>query len=953
MSQLGSTPTHTNFRCIMTFERLSESKSHTVTFKETTVLEPPAPSFSLPGDRPKRTEVLRGLRDFLEREKALTYKLHRDGAPGNAVAKRLAQLIDTVVVSAHRYAQETSDTQKFPAVWIATGGYGRGELQPFSDIDLMLFHPEETPPANVHIHVHAEHLMSTVLQLLWDAGLPVSHACRDTKSCLRVMEKDYITASALLESRYVVGDESLFRRFENEVLLGFFSANLFSFIADRTDEARDRHRSRGLSPYILEPNVKENPGGLRDAQTVFWMLRLTRLLPSLFGEMLPLLKEEELLSLRKACNQIQRIRTQLHLLSERRNDVLERALQEEVAQALGYKETNGSPAAATMMKEYFAAAGKTRFHMNTTLARLETVSRPSAAHRRPIRRPMGPDTVAIGENLYFAGEDVSDGPWKAKKLMDVFLTAQRHHLEPSQQVLKLVYEHLWQVDEGFRNNPDVARSFMGILEGSGNVCKVLSQMRDCGLLGRYIPEFDDLVGFVHYESLHTHTVDEHSLRAIGEIDTLGQQGSTSSTGSTESVQKRTLLEETGRPAILRLALLLHDIGKSRGPHHSLLGADLIPGIAKRLCLAEEDARLLEFLVENHLEMAYLFERRDHGEEAALAAFAEKVGTPINLKFLYLLTYADIRSSGSWFAWHDSLLWELYQKAAIVLSEDTPPAAKSTGAFREEFLDLARARDLEEEASRHYEAVPPRYILEVSPGEAMVHLGLIHQLEGDNCPIAMAFSPAENYIDVWLSTEDRPARFSQISGVFAARGLNIISAQAYTRKDGIILDRFRVAPAEHEQRQLQFNEKLCQELREDFLGVFGGKVSLVEMLRSRQRRIVPGKRPFNNKTVPRIYIDNKSSPEYTIIDVVSADKVGLLYNISLCLADCGLDVHFAKASTKLDQAIDVFYVVDVDVDKNRRAKVLKEDKIEEVKRALQMACTDNGLYELKNTTDIPG
>jgi [protein-PII] uridylyltransferase len=217
---------------------------------------------------------------------------------------------------------------------------------------------------------------------------------------------------------------------------------------------------------------------------------------------------------------------------------------------------------------------------------------------------------------------------------------------------------------------------------------------------------------------------------------------------------------------------------------------------------------------------------------------------------------------------------------------------------------------------------------------------------------MAFAPAENYIDVWLSTEDRPARFSQIAGVFAARGLSIISAQAYTRGDGIILDRFRVAATQHEQQQ--FNEKLCRELRRDFLGVFGGEMSLAEMLRSRQRRVVPGKRPFNNKSIPRIYVDNKSSPEYTIVDVVVTDRVGLLYNISLCLADCGLDIHFAKISTKLDQAIDVFYVADVvDVNKKRRTKVLEEDRIKEIKRALSRACVDKDLYEPKNKSDISG
>ena len=908
----------------MSFLYITTSKLYstfcTVTFKETTVLSPKAPSFNQQGKRPGRKQFLKGLKDFVRQEKAVTDELHREGAPGRVISRRHAELIDTVIVSAHRYAQETSGEKEVPVVWIATGGYGRQELHPFSDVDLMLFHSGQTPTA------HVEHLMSTVLQLLWDSGVGAHHTCRNPEDCLRVMEKDHIAATSLLESRYVTGDKSLFEHFENDVLLKFFSGNLFSYISNRIEEARNRHHSRGMSPYLLEPNVKEDPGGLRDAQVIFWMLRLSRLLPSRFSGQLPLLKEEEQLSLRKAVDQILRIRTQLHIISKKRHDVLERALQEEVAQALGYEETDGTPGATGLMKDYFTAAGKIHFHLNTILAHLEGLCRAPAAPRGPLRRPMGSEMVQIGKKLYFSREDALSGPWKAKKMMAFLLAAQRHHLEPSQQALKLMYEHLWLVDDGFRNDPEVAKLFMGILEGTGNVSKILSHMRDCGLLGKYIPEFDDLVGFVHFDCFHGYTVDEHSLRAIGVIDRLWQQD------RPEKVQKRRLLEETKMQAVLRLALLFHDIGKPRGPYHALLGAAIIPAIARRLCLEESDAKLLEFLVENHLEMAYLFERRDPGEEGTLVAFAQKVGDLTNLKLLYLLTYADIKSSGYWFAWHDSLLWELYQKTAIILSEGADRSAvKSQKAFKEEFLELARARGMEKEALKHYDMVPPRYILEVTPKEAVIHLELIQKLKKDKIPVTLNFSRADNFIEVWLSTEDRPARFSQISGVFAARGFNIISARAYTRRDGIILDRFRVVPVE----DLLVTDKLRREVCEDFLAVFAGKKSIVEMLRSRTRRVIPGKRTSGEKPPPRVYIDNKSSPQYTIIDTVSPDREGLLYTISLCLADCGLDIHFAKITTKQDQAIDVFYVTE----KDRRTKVLEEERLAQIKGALVKACTE--------------
>lgn len=906
---------------------MNHGRFRKVTSKETTVLNLPVPVFNLQGDRTKRTEILKDLKDFIQRERALTYKLHTEGSSGRAVTKRLAQLMDAVVSCAYRYARENAPDEEVPVAWIATGGYGREELHPFSDVDIMLFHLGDTPSAYV------EHLMGTVLQLLWDAGLTASHACRNPKDCRRIMEKDYITASALLEGRYIAGDEALFKHFEKEVLFNFFSNHLFSFIADRIEEARTRHRSRGMSPYLIEPNVKEDPGGLRDAQLIFWLLRLSQLLPSQLGGLLPLLGEEELLSIQKASDLLLRIRTQLHILSDRKYDILERALQEEVAEALGYEESNGLPGATGLMREYFTAAGKIRFHLNTVMARFET-AKPSITHRTPVRRPMGTDLVAIESKLYFNREDALNSPWKAKKMMEFFLSAQRHHLEPSQQALKLIHEHLWLVDEGFRNDPEVAKLFMGILEGTGDVSKTLGHMRDCGLLGKYVPEFDDLVGFVHYESPHSHTVDEHSLMAIGAIDALWQRD------RPERAQKRRLLDETGKQAVLRLALLLHDIGKPRGPQHPLLGAAIIPTIARRLYLEEDDARLLEFLVKNHLEMAHLFEHRDHGEETALSTFAQKAVSLNNLKLLYILTFADIQASGAWFAWQDSLLWELYQKVAIILSEDMAhKVIESPKAFKEAFLALARTKGMEAEALRHCDLVPPRYIIEVEPEEALVHLELIRELKEEGAPIALNLLPANNFIEAWLSTEDRPTRFSQMSGIFAAKGLNIISAQAYTRKDGIILDHFRVAPSEEQ----CLTDSFCSEVREEFLSVFGGRKSLAEMLHSRRRRVVPGKRPPAKKGTTRVYIDNKSSPDYTIIDVVSPDKVGLLYTISLCLADCGLDIHFAKVATKLDQAIDVFYVTD----KERRTKIFEEEKIKQIKAALTRACMDTDLHEGKD------
>lgn len=865
-----------------------------------TVIASPIPIFQIETTGLSRAQVLKGLRDFIQQEKDLTFRLHKEGATGSEVARRLAQLMDSVVAFAHHYGRENTQ-EDGPVVWIATGGYGRGELNPFSDVDLMLFHQGAVPS-------FVEHLVRTVIELLWDTGLGASHACRTPRDCFKVMKADPATASALLEGRYIAGEEALFKTFEQEVLIPHFSKRLASFVGGRFQEALARHRD--LSPYLIEPNIKENPGGLRDIHLLFWIRRLAGLLPAQKG-LLPLLKEEEYASLSRASDLLLRLRTQLHLLSGRRHDILERDLQNEVALALGYQEENGLPAATALMRKYFSSVAEVCYLFKSAQSRYETI-RPTLAASPLQRRPMGPDLVTIGKKLYFSREDALT-PWKAKKMMEVFFVAQRHHLEVSQQVLRQVHDHLWLVDEGFRNDPEVAKLFLGILEGTGQVSTVLSSMRDSGLLGQYIPEFGELVGFVHYDSYHSHTVDEHSLQAIRAVDAFWHE---------EKAERRRLLEETGRQALLRLALLIHDIGKPRGPQHPFLGATMVPHIAKRLSLSEQEARLLQFLVENHLEMALLFERRDAGEEPVLLAFAQKVGDLDTLKLLYLMTFADIQASGPWFAWQDTLLWELYKKTAIILSERT--LARFPVAFKEEFLSLARAKGLEEQALRHCELVPPRYILEVDPQEAVIHLELIDGLK--DAPLTLYVSEADHYMEVWICTSDRPARFSEVSGVFTALGLSIISAQAYTRRDGVIIDRFRVVAPEGTALTGE------AELRRVFLSVLKGEKSLPEMLRSRQRRVVPGKRPFK-KGPTRVYIDNKSSPEYTVVDVVSPDRVGLLYTISSCFANCGLDIHFAKVATKLDQAIDVFYVTN----KDRRTKLYTEEEIQKVRRALIAAC----------------
>ncbi|HHT9120702.1 MAG TPA: DUF294 nucleotidyltransferase-like domain-containing protein [Candidatus Hypogeohydataceae bacterium YC41] len=876
-------------------------------------LEKTIPPLELAGRVLDRSQVLAILKEYLQRGKEQAFQLHQQGATGWEVANGLAGVVDNIVNFANSCAFENTQPPA-PFAWIATGGYGRGELNPFSDISLVLFH-QGTPTDSI------EKFASTFTSLLKEVGLTVSFSCQTPETCIKAMEADPHTACALLEGRWVAGEKALFQSFEKKALEAFFSKHWFSFLRDRLEEQQQRCGAKGASPFLVEPNLISNPGGLRDLHLLFWIKRLAELLPARRSN-IPSLKDSEYYAILKARDQLLRLRTQLQLLSNKKNDLLDRSLHEPMAVALDYKQADDLPAATSLMRDYFRAVAKVCRLTKKMQSRFEDL-KPSSQQAVLSRRPLGSDFITMGKRLYFARTmEPLDASWK---LMEVFLAAQRHHLELSQQVLEFIEENLHLVDESLRSDPQATRCFLNILEGTGSVSPVLCQMRDCGLLSAFIPELAPVIGFVDYESPAMYSVDEQTLLSLAVIDEirLAESGTTA--------QKRRLLEETGHHAMLRLAILLQAIGKPCGPEYPLLAGAIIPIIARRLSLREEDAKLLQFLVENHLELACLFERRDHGEKHVLQSLAKRADDLTRLSLLYLLTYANLKASGSWVEWQDNLLWELYQKIAALLSKQGPGLAKPS-SFKESLLKLAREHGLEQEAIRHCELVPPRYPLEVSPQEAFFHLEMIRTLKSaSGVPVCINFSESDHLVDVWLSTRDMPARFAQICGVFMSRDLNIISAQAYTRKDGIILDRFRVFGPKG--KTLKDNDK--KELQQDMTAVLTGQLSLAELLRLRQKRIVPGQ-PLS--TAPtRIYIDNNSSPDFTIIDVVCPDRVGLLYAISKCLFDCGLDIHFAKVATKLNQAIDVFYVTL----KDSRTKLFDEEDLQRVRHRLMEVCKESG------------
>ncbi|MBM4051045.1 MAG: HD domain-containing protein, partial [Planctomycetes bacterium] len=493
-----------------------------------------------------------------------------------------------------------------PLAWLAVGGYGRGLLNPFSDVDVMVLHPGEISP-------YLEDMVSTAFHLFWDTGLPVSHSCRSIAETQKVMREDSWIATSVLESRCLAGDQALYEQFRKEVVADFLAKNRYQFVEQKIVEAEKRHKSEGGSVYLTEPNVKENAGGLRDMNMVFWTGTALAGDPAAMrvpGLVQP--DERQMARAMKAYELQLRIRTEMHLRAGRRSDVLDRGTQADIAAAFGYKDSDGASALSAFMRDYLLAAREVNGLLRTLVSRFRYLRRiQHGMAARVGRRVLERDFVAVGDRIFLGRNDLFDGPGGRRNMMRIFLCSQRHRLEVSEEALQHIRHQIHRVDDAFRQDPEVAAMFMEILRGASGVADTLQAMAESGLLGEYLPEFGELDCLVHYEAYHDYTVDEHTLMSIRTIDEL------SSADSELDRPKREILAQVTRPCLLKLALLLHDIGKPRGSEHTERGATMIPLIARQLSLPEPDGKLVMFLVENHLAMADLSQRRDFNEEGVL------------------------------------------------------------------------------------------------------------------------------------------------------------------------------------------------------------------------------------------------------------------------------------------------------------------------------------------------
>jgi len=838
---------------------------------------------------------------------------HAEGASGQESVRTHARLMDDVILSLTRLiaADAVADgLAATPQVVMALGGYGRGELHPLSDVDLMVIYDGKMSP-------YVQRMMQELLYSLWDLGLHVGHSLRSLDDCVAMARTDFPSRTSMQEARFLAGDRRLFARFQRVLRQEVFRRDFGQFLETTLVERDARYRKHGASPYIGEPNVKESAGGLRDMHTAMWLGEAkfgTRTLRELADK--GLITPREQAAADAALTFLWRVRNELHFFSGHKNDVLTRDLQPRIAKNLGYENDATSLGVERFMRDYYLHARVIHRVSKRLIARCqETLSRRGSAERRRRQQALADGLVFFDGRLHLADRDPSQLRVDPARLMKVFGHLHRLGCELSLDLERAVEDSLHLVDDAFRRSDAVGELFLDICRSWGRVCQTFSEMHELGLLGRYLPEFGALTCLVQYDVYHKFSADQHSLLAVEHLEALAPGQSAESEGAAP------VLSEVEKPELLMLGMLLHDIGKARGHGHVAKGIPLVRGLTARMGLPSADAAAVEFLVAHHLTMSHVAQRRDIDDPKTVTDFAAVVGDPQRLRMLYLLTYADMRAVGPGVLtpWRARILHELYTRTLDLLTGGR--VAKPSRTQLAERLHAAAKGEVDLQAVKaHLAMMADRYLESTGVQRMAEHLRMLGELGEAPVVTALFQHPDLGSSDLVVVTRDLPGLFSLIAGTLAASGVNIISAQIHTRADGIAIDTFQVNdPAGDVVGSAAHWARPLDALR----AVITGEQS-VEALLARRRAL--GREATGPGGPPKIALDNQLSDSATVIEVKCPDRLGLLYLITRALAGLGLDIVSARIATEIDQAFDTFYVQDregrklEDTDTLERARV---------------------------------
>jgi len=846
------------------------------------------------GAERRRRLRLELLRQHLAQNVDFLKAAHLGGASGQQSVQAYATFMDGFLSTIFRLAVEDAKkegTVPGAIVLVALGGYGRGELGPLSDLDLMVIYDGEMGP-------FVQRVTQGLLYTLWDLGLTVGHSVRSLDDCVAMARTDFVSRTSMQEARYVIGDRRLFQRFRRVLAENVYRKDFGQFLDTALTERDQRYRKFGGSPYMGEPNVKESAGGLRDLHTAMWLASTkfgARTLRDLLEKALITRREERLTD--AALTFLWRVRNELHFISGHKNDVLSRDLQPQIAKRFGYETDEVSLDVEKFMRDYYLHARVIHRVSSRLIARCqETLSRRGTALRRLRQEALADGLFVMDERIHLVHADGRDFRAEPARLMKVFWHSHRLGFELGVDVERAVEEGLDLVDDEFRRSPEARELFLDICRNWGRVAQTLRQMHEVGFLGRYLPEWDALTCLVQYDAYHKFTADQHSLLAVEHLEALAPGASASSEGIAQ------VLNEVHRPDLLMLGMLLHDIGKGKGHGHVAKGIPLAEELTSRIGLEGEAAGAVVFLVAQHVALSHIAQRRDVNDPKTVEALAALCGTPERLRKLYLLTFADMRAVGPGVmtGWQAQILWELYGAALQRLTGDRPEKLTLEDVAQRVLAEL-RDASLKRSVPGHLAMTSERYLATTPTARIAAHMRLIERLEEEPVATELFHHPDLGSSDLVIVTRDVAGLFSLIAGCLAANGINILSAQIHTRADGVAIDTFQVNDP--------FGEAVTEEARwrrtlQSLRRVLLGEQTVEELLAAR-RGSRSGDEPVPGPA--KVAVDNHLSDTHTVVEVKCPDRVGLLYLITRTLAAFGVSIASARIATDIDQVFDTFYV----------------------------------------------
>ena len=877
-----------------------------------------------------RQPIVELLRKALANGRAeLTARLADKPGAGHEITHGYAFLIDQLIRVVHDHVVEQVHPKEKPSVGerlalIAVGGYGRGEMAPFSDVDIAFITPAKAS-------AWCEQVIEALLYFLWDLNLTVGHSSRSLDEMVRMAKEDLTIRTAILEGRYLWGDRDVYEmaesRFWNDVVPG----SERQFVSEKLAERDARHKRMGDSRYVVEPNVKDGKGGLRDLQTLYWIGKYVyrvREAAELVNK--GLFTAQEYRSFRRAERFMLAVRSHLHTIAKRGEDRLTFDLQREVARRMNYSDRPGKSAVERFMQFYFMQAQHVGNLTGVFLAQLEEQTAEKKPRNRLLERFLGrrsaDERTIDGYRVRSGKLAAPDDRWfrdDPVRLVEIFTLAEREGLEIHPETVRMIRRDASLIHQNVRENARANAAFLDLLTGRNDPEMVLRWMNEAGVFGRFVPDFGKVNAQMQFDMYHHYTVDEHTVRAIGLLAKIEK-------GELEEDHPLAtkILPGLKYRRALYVSVLLHDIAKGRGGDHSVLGADVALELCPRLGLTEQETQLVSWLVRYHLLMSAMAFKRDLSDPKTIEDFLEVVEDSEHLGQLTVLTIVDIRAVGPgiWNSWKRQLLGDLCMLADEQLrlgADDEDRQRQRYQRKREEVTRLLgpdRAHFVEELDSRFdrdYWMAEPADIIAINLPHYEAAKRLNHSLS-----IHAEYYPARGATLITVIGDDHPGLFFRIAGAINLAGANVIDARIHTTKVGKAVDNFLVQDplGKPFKEEAQIN-RLKQSIEDGLLGK-------IDMVRNLAQRPLPRTRAEAFTVAPEIFFDNEASDRFTVVEVHARDRPALLNRLTRAMFERSLIINSAHITQYGEKAEDTFYVTDL-----LGHKIYSKDRLKSVEEAL--------------------